>query len=183
MKEKWKSISGYEGIYTVSNHGRVKSLSRVVVSESGIGKGCSRLLPERILKQHRVGSGGYLAVGLHKKKIAITKTVHRLVFDAFVENPLGLPEVNHKDGNKDNCRDTNLEPATRQSNCQHAVETGLIKIRGEDNFFAKLNSKTVLKVRRLFAGGMSQRKIEIKTGIPIANVHCIVRRKSWKHLK
>lgn len=180
--EQWKDIQGYEGIYQVSNHGRIKSKARIVRSTSGVGKGSKRTYPERIMAQHRVGSGGYLAVALYKGDGGSTKTVHRLVFEAFVSNPLGLPEVNHKDGNKDNNHYSNLEPATRMQNCRHAVESGLMKIRGEDNYFTKLTEKDVRLIREMHSCGTTQTEIAKKTGFQLANIHCIVRRKSWKHI-
>lgn len=91
--EVWKDVVGYEGLYQVSNLGRVKSL--------WFGK-------ERILKLGR-NIFGYLTVGLHKNEQQKTCKVHRLVAQAFIPNPNVLPEVNHKDENKTNNSIENLE--------------------------------------------------------------------------
>ena len=108
MKEIWKDIPGYEGMYQVSNLGRVKSLGRA--SEIG------RNLKTKILKQ-TAEDKGYMKVGLRKNNKIRTVRVHRLVAEAFVGNPQGLPEVNHKDENKANNTYTNLEWCTTKYNC------------------------------------------------------------------
>lgn len=66
-----------------------------------------------------------MQVSLWKDNIGISFYVHRLVASAFIPNPLNLPEVNHIDGNRQNNSVTNLEWVTRQSNYQHAIDTGL----------------------------------------------------------
>ena len=93
-KEIWKPIKGYEGLYQVSNFGRVKSLK--------FGK-------EKILKQSKNKKTGYLHVVLCKNGILKTFRVHRLVAEAFLDNPNNLPCVNHKDENKTNNNVDNLE--------------------------------------------------------------------------
>ena len=91
-KEYWKPVVGYEGLYEVSNWGRVKSIK--------FGK-------EIILKQKI--KGGYYYVCLYKNGIVKTYLVHRLVAQAFLPNPDNLPQVNHKDENKTNNSVDNLE--------------------------------------------------------------------------
>ena len=104
--EIWKDIEGYEGLYQVSNMGRVKSLERM--KWCGLNGGCYRIVPEKIMKG--VGDGnGYLQVGLYREGKRKKCRINRLVAQAFLENPDNLPEVNHKDENKkNNCVD-NLE--------------------------------------------------------------------------
>ena len=109
--EIWKDVVGYEGYYQVSNLGNIKSLTREIVYSDGhmqTVKG-KKLHPH--LTKH-----GYLLVGLNKNNIKKRKHVHDLVAEAFIENPLGLEEVNHKDYNKgNNCVD-NLEWITHEDN-------------------------------------------------------------------
>lgn len=82
MEEQWKDIFGFEGLYQISNFGRVKSL-----------KGC-RGVQERILKSLK-NKDGYLQVVLCKNGKIFHKLIHRLVAQAFLPNPNNLPEVNH----------------------------------------------------------------------------------------
>ena len=107
MNEIWKDISGYEGLYQVSNLGRVKSLPR---------KG-TRTRKERILKE--LTSRKYLSINLYKDGQLKTFTIHRLVAEAFIENTNNLPEVNHKDENKLNNIADNLEWCTRSYNINY----------------------------------------------------------------
>lgn len=96
IQEEWKDIEGYEGLYMISNLGRVKSLRH--------GKWIER--------RSNVNRQGYYALTLHKDGGNKTCTIHRLVAKAFIPNPLGFPCVNHKDENKENNRVDNLEWCT-----------------------------------------------------------------------
>lgn len=122
MNEIWKDIPGYESSYQASNLGNIKSLSRLV----GHPKGGMKLTKEKVLKKQN-GSNGYFIVGMHKNGEGGSKTVHRLVALAFIDNPENKKEVNHKDGNKKNNQIDNLEWATISENRHHAFDTGLQK--------------------------------------------------------
>ena len=100
MSEVWKDIEGYEGLYQVSNWGRVKSLK--------FGK-------ERILKPEK-NRNGYLVVNLYKNGKRKHFKIHRLVAEAFVSNPDNLPCVNHADEDKTNNFYGNLEFCSYQYN-------------------------------------------------------------------
>lgn len=104
MLEIWKNIEGYNGKYQVSSWGKIRN------AETGT-----------ILKPYR-NSKGYLKVGLHVKgkRIPVKHRVNRLVAQAFIPNPNNLPQVNHKDGNKENNSFTNLEWVTNEENYIHA---------------------------------------------------------------
>lgn len=105
MNEEWKAIKGYEGIYEVSNTGRVKRISHY---SNYKGSGTKRLLKEKMKVIGR-DKYGYSIVSLYKgKKMKMCK-VHRLVAEAFVPNQLNLTQVNHKDENKNNNNASNLE--------------------------------------------------------------------------
>lgn len=107
IEEIWKDIPGYEGLYQVSNLGRVKSLHyRNKYSKK-----------EQILKSRNNGDG-YLSVILKNKK----KYIHRLVAETFISNSNNFSEINHKDENKaNNCID-NLEWCTRKYNCNYGTK-------------------------------------------------------------
>ena len=103
-KEIWKDILGYEGLYQVSNFGRVRSLDRIV-------KGCYNTIQikkGRILKP-RKNIWGYLYVVLSKENRTKAFTIHRLVALHFIDNPNNYPCVNHKDEDKLNNNVDNLE--------------------------------------------------------------------------
>ena len=103
MKEIWKPVRNYEGLYEVSNMGRVKSLNY------------NRTGKERIMKGLDNGHG-YLFVQLCKDGKAKNCRINRLVAMAFIPNPDNLPEVNHKDKIRTNNRVDNLEWCTTQYN-------------------------------------------------------------------
>jgi len=114
MLELFKSIAGYEGLYEVSNLGNVRSLGMWK------GKGKGYFQEGRILKTCK-DKRGYLVVGLHKDCKAKTYTVHRLVAQAFIENPYNLPEINHIDEDKTNNQVSNLEWCTTKYNINHGT--------------------------------------------------------------
>ena len=121
MVEMWKDISGYEGLYQVSNFGRVKSLPRTVRTRSGTGE-----------RSERIISGGtysndYNFVCLRKNGFNRNHSIHRLVAEAFIPNPSNLPTVNHIDGNKQNNYVENLEWCTQGENLKHAIKIGLVE--------------------------------------------------------
>ena len=99
IKEEWRPVFGYEGLYEVSNTGQVKSLDKY--DSLGVfweGKLLSKLKVK-----------GYFMVKLRKDGIQKMCSVHRLVAQAFIENPLCLPQINHKDEDKTNNIVDNLE--------------------------------------------------------------------------
>lgn len=114
--EVWKDIEGFEGLYQVSNLGRIKSLPRTVRAP----RGCFRQVRERILK-YQVTGAGYALVHLCKPNVQQMVLVHRLVAQAFIPNPLGLKLVNHKDENPLNCSVDNLEWCTHKYNLNYGT--------------------------------------------------------------
>lgn len=133
--EQWKDIPGYEGHYQVSDIGNVRSLERTAWNGFKY-----HTLKGRILKTgHQVN--GYVTLALCKEGVARTKMVHRLVAQAFVPNPSHLPEVNHKKGNKDDNRASELEWVTKSDNERHAHKLGL-KIGAMKGKFNELSSNS-----------------------------------------
>ena len=122
MKEIWKDIEGYEGLYQVSNFGRIKSLEHNSSMTNIFGKGGKSLVKhnEKIINGY-IQNTGYLTVTLTGKKYS----VHRLVAKAFVQNPNNYPVINHIDGNKLNNKVDNLEWCTHKHNTREAIRLGL----------------------------------------------------------
>lgn len=107
MTEIWKDIKDYEGLYQVSNYGRVRSLDRC--------DNMGRFMDGHILSIGDNGNG-YKHVGLSKNGLQKTEYVHRLVAKSFIPNPNNLPQVNHKDENPNNNCVDNLEWCTNKYN-------------------------------------------------------------------
>ena len=163
MTEIWRDIGGYDGLYQVSNCGRVKSFHN----------------GERILKLRLDNKGkGYLNVHLSRGGAAKNCAVHRLVAEAFVPNPEGKREVNHIDGNPQNNRVENLEWCTRSENVNHAVAWGLIK-SGENSPRAKLTSEQVRYIRDN-PDGLTQRQLAAVFGVSTTAIGRIQRGKRYK---
>ncbi len=89
--EVWRPVVGYEDLYEVSNLGRVRSLSRIILRNNGI----KQTIKERVISTVK-NKNGYLYVALYKNGLLKTCTVHRIVAEAFLPNPNNLPCVNHK---------------------------------------------------------------------------------------
>lgn len=115
--ETWKPIDGYEGLYEVSNMGRVKRLDSSVASRWGK----TRIHKGSILKPIP-DKDGYLKKQLYKNGKGKYCFIHRLVANAFIENPKGKLQVNHKDGNKSNNHAENLDWVTQSENMKHSYD-------------------------------------------------------------
>jgi hypothetical protein len=178
--EVWKDIKGYEGLYQVSNMGRLKSLERTVAGKNG----SERTIRERILKPS-TNEYGYLRVCLcdsrGKRKFL---SVHRLVCEAFHENPKNKPEVNHINENKSDNRACNLEWVSRKENCNHGTRTARS---------AKARSKPVGQFTidgKLIKVWQSTIEIERQLGVSQGHISDVARGKLktaygyvWKYIK
>lgn len=136
--EIWKDIDDYEGIYQVSNFGRLKRLERNVVVNSS--KAYIRHLKEMILSPTK-DKDGYLIANLGKEK----RRLGRVVAQAFIPNPNNYEQVNHINGIKEDNSANNLEWCTNIYNQEHAYRIGLKKTR----LFAKIDKQSN-KIVRIF---------------------------------
>ena len=112
--EVWKPVSGFEGIYEVSDRGNVRSLDRYYTGKDG-----RRILYKGQPIKAAIGKNGYRVVSLWKKGCGSMRYVHRLVAEAFIPNPLNKKTVNHKDDCRTNNNVSNLEWATFSKNNTH----------------------------------------------------------------
>lgn len=113
--ERWRAVKGYEGIYSISNLGNIYSRPRKILNNTGI----YRKIKGRLLSKS-LDKDGYVIVALSIKCNSSPKKVHRLVAEAFIPNPLNKKQVNHKDLNKQNNEEDNLEWNTSAENIAHA---------------------------------------------------------------
>lgn len=185
--EKFRDIPEYEGIYQVSNYGRVKSLERYhILPNGGIWK-----IENKILKSYH-DNGRYSFVALYNGTKRQIK-VHRLVAQVFIPNPNNLPEVNHIDCVRDNNMITNLEWCDRSYNTKYAFKYGtknmpdklkkMIKnFDGENNPNSKLKKEDVIDIRKQISNGISYKKIAQQYNLHPDYIFLIKNRKIWKKI-
>ena len=168
-KEIWKDILGYEGLYQVSNSGKVKSLS------------FNRTNKSRILKN--AITRGYVHITLFFKNKRKVTRIHRLVGTHFVPNPENKPEINHKDGDKTNNNDWNLEWVTSYENSIHAIHTGLSSTFGENVHTSKLKSTDIPIIFMRYNQGHRVVDIAKDYNISDTSIRDIIKRRKWKHIE
>ena len=175
MEEIWKEIDGYPN-YMVSSKGRVKSLERY----DKLG----RLVKEKILKQGADG-GGYKILMLYNDGKHKNFHSHRLVAQAFLDNPYNLPEVNHKDENKQNNCVENLEYCDKKYNNNYGKLTHEFrseKVSGENHPQSRLTKKQVSQIRDLYEQGHSITNLSKTFGVCRQHVWDIVKKIKWKNI-
>lgn len=165
--EIWKDIKEYEGLYQISNFGRVRNRNN------------------KLLKIRYVGKKPYTpsaCVILSKNSVAKTWILHRLLGMYFLECPPNYKElqINHIDGNRLNNKLSNLEWCTASENQKHAFKMGLQSNKGEKNSRAKLTQSDVDEIRAMVSQGVSSRFIASKFNTNQSYVRHIVTYKTWK---
>ena len=116
-QEIWKPVIGYEGIYEISNLGRIRSVDRIITDINGIERRY-----KGVILSPCDSSNGYNVVYLRNNNIRSRKYVHRLVAEAFIDNPNNFNYINHIDLNKKNNRYDNLEWCTQKYNVNYSLE-------------------------------------------------------------
>lgn len=145
MKEIWRPVKGYEGLYEVSNLGNVRSNYKANrINKNGLLKGYAGVR--------------YKMVILCKEGVKKMHTVHRLVAIAFIPNPEGKRCVNHKNGIKTDNRVENLEWCTHSENVSHAFSLGL-------NYVSELHRDTARRIGAINGRKNAKRVVDTKTGI------------------
>lgn len=174
--EVWKDVPNYEGLYQVSNEGRVCSLPRISY-KCYKKRGKAAYKKQGAFLTGTIQSSGYKIVGLVGGK---KKLVHRLVMHAF----RGHSDLscNHIDGDKLNNHLSNLEYCSHKENIRHAFKNNLIIRAGEKNSQAKLTEKKVLQIRNLLETVLTAKEISKKFAVSVGIIYNIKYRKTWKHI-
>jgi hypothetical protein len=167
--ECWKPVVGYEGVYEVSNHGRVK---RVV---GGVGATVGRILKGKLTFD------GYHVVKLRKGGKERNWRVHRLVAAAFIGKIPEGHDVNHINGCKQTNHVGNLEILTHLDNMRHAFDLGLQPI-GMERKNAKLDDEKVIQIKRYLREGVAQKDLAIQFGVHKKAIYDIKKGKRWSHV-
>lgn len=168
--EIWAWVSGYEGLYQISNFGRIKSFPR-----NGTGKEIKILRPG-------LTKDGYLRIYLYKNNTPRRFNIHRLVAETFISNSENKPHVNHKDGNKFNNCVKNLEWSTVAENNQHAYDAGLKKAVG-NSADSKLTSEQIYWIREHYIPRnkeYGERALAKKFNVTQSTISNVILRKHYK---
>lgn len=176
MEEIWKDVNEYEGLYQVSNLGRIKSLEgKKIVFLKHLSK--EKIL---IVKKNRCG---YLYVGLSKDLKRKSYTIHRLIAKAFIQNPDNKLTVNHINGIKTDNRVENLEWNTSTENVYHKNNILGKHCRGENSGMSKLTEKDVLEIRSKYIPyKYSTTKLGEEYNVHNSTICSIINNKIWKHI-
>lgn len=171
--ERWKDIPEYEGLYRISNHGRIRSLGRFIQR-----KKYSYFRKGMYLKFGN--SRGYLSVKLYRYNKQKQFKIHIIVLTSFDRSPKPGEQCNHKDGNKSNNYIENLEWVTCKENINHAIKVlGVSPIRNH-----KLIENQVKEIRvHLKEGKLIQKQIAEIYGVHKSVISNIKAGRVWKHLK
>ena len=149
IRPQWKDIIGYENEYQINQFGEIRTL-----------KDSPKLKKYNVLKPQINKRNGYVYQMLYKNGKEKLLRVHRLVAMAFLPNPNNLPQVNHKDGNKQNNSVDNLEWCEQSYNMKHAFKTGLEKPSEKQKAAVR---KTNEKKRKRVVRTMGDEKIEYES--------------------
>ena len=175
LKEVWRNIPKYEGLYQVSNLGKVRSLDRHVKDSNNERR---RFLKGKLLK-HGI-TNKYQHVTLCIKSEQKTYSVHCLVMLAFKGTPPKDKEVAHNNGVRDDNKLTNLRYATKVENSLDRIEHGTSN-KGERHgrtHLTETDVRVIRKISKQFLGKELARRYNVSTAV-ISN---ILSRKSWVHI-
>ncbi len=165
--EEWKDILNWEGLYAISNLGRVYTYK------------------QNKLRTLNPNSLGYIRITLRSKDRLAQPAVHRLVAQHFIPSDIDTEriEVNHINGIKTDNRAVNLEWCTRLENIHHSWDIGLREnLKGELNSTSKLTSKYIKAIRAM-EGILTEREIAALFNIARSTTHSILSRGSWAHIE
>lgn len=171
--EVWKPIVGFEKLYEISNHGRVKSLVEMWRDKKPYGR-------ELIMSANKVGKG-YLGLQIKKNQEYKRFTIHRLVALHFIPNPNGYKQINHKDGNKVNNHYSNLEWCSAEQNINHAFDTGLNKKVQLNDIHRSMPVIKCDEYGNEIESYPSLIQVQRSTGFKYPNIHHAIKNNSQSH--
>lgn len=179
--EEWRPVVGHEGLYEVSDHGRVMSIRRTVTVYSARFAGpCTRRVEPRILKESL--SGGYARLVLSRDRIKRGVAAHTLVLEAFVGPAPPNHETAHFDGDRGNNMLTNLRWATKADNAKDKIRHGTV-IRGEKVKRATLTDHQAGEAKRRLRLGHRQVDIARDLGVTKFVIWSMSKGLCWTHVE
>lgn len=179
MREIWKSVVGYEGYYEVSNTGSVRSIDRIVKTKKA--KSGTSFLKGVYLKPSVIKGYPMVVFSVGNKRVG--KKIHRLVAEAFIPNPKNKPQVNHKNGQKEDNSVENLEWCTSLENIRHSFEKGLNSgKKGEKHPLSKLKKEDVINIRLLHKHGVLSTMLSEYYNVHQKTIRNIVNKETWTHI-
>jgi hypothetical protein len=176
VKEEWRSVVGYEGLYEVSSQGRVRALARVVHRCKRCGE---PIHTKKAAMVNPIARGhGYPSCSLSKNGKARIALIHRLVLEAFIGPCHAGMEACHANGHRDDARLENLRWDTRKRNHADRWAHGTMLI-GEKTNSVKLTTEQVFAIR---ASKETARVLAEQNKVSRGTIFSIRHRHTWKHL-
>jgi hypothetical protein len=173
INEIWKEVE-LNSRYEISTLGNIRTKEMVL-----LGRNRHRTIKSHNIKVH-FDSDGYLTMTRYEKHKNIKSHIHRMMAIVFISNPLNLPQVNHKDGNKSNNSLNNLEWCSASDNVKHSFLLGL-GVTGEKHHNSKLSTIEVLEIRKLFKEGKTRKELVDKYKVSRSNIERIINNKTRKY--
>ena len=181
--EKWKSVTGYEDFYEISNTGRVKRLGREVHTNNQHGP-CVKTLSEKILNPQQTEKG-YMVVVLSNGGTTQKHRVHRMVLDAFCGECPDGHEACHNNGDPSDNRIENLRWDTRRNNRLDMKKHGTMPDhRGTNHPLSRLNNEKVNAIRILYSKtNARQRDLAYLFDVSLATINGVLAKRTWSHVE
>lgn len=193
--EIWIDIKRYEGVYQISNYGKIRSLDRYIEQLNSDGYPYNRFIKGRELSLNRTNGNGYRIVMLgngYRNQPKNNEYIHILVAKHFIPNQENKPTVNHIDGDKTNNHVSNLEWATQQEQMKHAFENNLNNIieyasgkqlKGSECTQARLTELQAKEIYKLAnSSKYTDKQIGNLYGVSRKTVNQIKNKQTWKHI-
>lgn len=167
MKEIWKDIPGYEGLYKASSEGKIKSYYK------RRGK--------IIILSPTLDRDGYLRVSLAKNKKISNHCVHRLIAETFIPNRENKPQINHINNIRNDNKKINLEWATAKENINHGFKHGN-EPKGENHYYSKLKNNDIIFIRKMH-NKIKKKKLAKMFNVYFSTIEKIQNGRAWTHIK